>query len=277
MRVTVPHEWNPTRKDSFRGVNISNRDFKAKRKSKIDSKDLEKLNEYQKEENANADGEKKLDSWKQNSARQKKAQNCFKKAFCCITRKQTEKKKNYLSEKDNKVRKYESGSKSLLLKEEKLIEPKMLPPKDSKNKYKKTLVIDIEGTQIYSIATDLKTLDSKKHFYDFTIEILNSDDIKLGQGVNLRPSLSYFLEEAAKICEIIFWTAGKKSIYQKMLDIIDPKNLASHRLFKEYCKHTEFGWQKNFNQLNRDPGTVILIECYSISRDVYPYNIIELQ
>ena len=39
VRVTVPNQFNPVRRDSFRGVSISNRDIKAKRKSKIDSKD----------------------------------------------------------------------------------------------------------------------------------------------------------------------------------------------------------------------------------------------
>ena len=156
------------------------------------------------------------------------------------------------------------------------MEAKLLPPKDPKMKDKKTLVIDIEGTLIFSLATDMDTLKKKRSQYDYTLEILNSEDIKIGLGVKMRPSLTLFLQELGKICEIIFWTAGKKSIYQKILDIIDPTGVASHRLFKEYCKHTKFGWHKNLNLLNRDPGTVILIECYSISRDFYPYNTIEI-
>ncbi len=54
-------------------------------------------------------------------------------------------------------------------------------------------------------------------------------------GLNRRPHLQEFLEEAAQMFELAVFTAGNRVYADGMISFIDPKGLISHRLFREHC------------------------------------------
>jgi CTD small phosphatase-like protein 2 len=63
---------------------------------------------------------------------------------------------------------------------------------------------------------------------------------KIEAGVNIRPYAQMFLEELAKICEVVVFTASHECYANVVLNYLDPhKKLISHRLFREHCWQTE--------------------------------------
>lgn len=119
-----------------------------------------------------------------------------------------------------------------------------------------TVVLDLDETLIHCNETLTIPFDVKLNIKFPTGE-------KIDAGVNIRPHANYFLQELAKVCEVIVFTASHECYANVVLDYLDPKQeLISHRLFRDHCWQTEEGvYVKDLRVLkNRSLDSVVLVD-----------------
>ena len=141
-----------------------------------------------------------------------------------------------------------------------------------KQKYKYTIVIDIDETLGHFIQNEVK----KKYFhnYGYIIEnnnnkILfkpnNKDKIKVGIFL-IRPFAKYFLEKLNNLFfEIVIFSAGTKEYCDKILDILDiNNNIIKYRLYRSHLSLRNINNDvKDLSLLGRDLSKVIMIDNFS--------------
>jgi len=75
-----------------------------------------------------------------------------------------------------------------------------------------------------------------------------------------------FLFEMSKIYEIVVFTASVSLYANPLLDLLDTRNVISHRLFREHCTFVDGSYVKDLSRLGRGMGDVIIIDnsknCY---------------
>lgn len=103
----------------------------------------------------------------------------------------------------------------------------LLPPKIKKMEKKKTLVLDLDETLVHAKFTE-KVEGTPDH--SFTIKINNTE---LPTHLWIRPGAEDFIVEMAKYYELVIFTASRPTYADRAIDIIDPKNLISHRLYRD--------------------------------------------
>ena len=141
-----------------------------------------------------------------------------------------------------------------------------------RQKYKYTIVIDIDETLGHFIQNEVK----KKYFhnYGYIIEnnnnkILfkpnNKDKIKVGIFL-IRPFAKYFLEKLNNLFfEIVIFSAGTKAYCDKILDILDiNNNIIKYRLYRSHLSLRNINNDvKDLSLLGRDLSKVIMIDNFS--------------
>ena len=141
-----------------------------------------------------------------------------------------------------------------------------------RQKYKYTIVIDIDETLGHFIQNEVK----KKYFhnYGYIIEnnnnkILfkpnNKDKIKVGIFL-IRPFAKYFLEKLNNLFfEIVIFSAGTKEYCDKILDILDiNNNIIKYRLYRSHLSLRNINNDvKDLSLLGRDLSKVIMIDNFS--------------
>jgi CTD small phosphatase-like protein 2 len=149
-----------------------------------------------------------------------------------------------------------------------------LPPlsKESKQKYKYTIVIDIDETLGHFIQNEIKTKYFMNYGYiidDNTNKILfklnNKDKIKVGMFL-VRPYAKYFLEKLNNLFfEIVIFSAGTKEYCDKVLDILDiNNNIIKYRLYRTHLSLRNINNDvKDLSLLGRDLSKVIMIDNFS--------------
>jgi Dullard-like phosphatase family protein len=149
-----------------------------------------------------------------------------------------------------------------------------LPPFSSENinKYKYTIVLDIDETLGHFIYNDIKA----KYFHNYGYLILdnnnkflfksdNKDKIKAGLFL-IRPYAKFFLEKINNLFfEIVMFSAGTKEYCDKVLDILDiNNNLIKYRLYRTHLSLRNINNDvKDLSLLGRDLSKVIMIDNYS--------------
>lgn len=78
--------------------------------------------------------------------------------------------------------------------------------------------------------------------------------------VLIRPGCREFLEEMAKIYEVVIYTASLSQYADPLMDIIDPQRLCTARLFREHCTQMDGVYVKDLSKLGRSLGNLILID-----------------
>ncbi|KAK8502337.1 hypothetical protein V6N12_002053 [Hibiscus sabdariffa] len=96
----------------------------------------------------------------------------------------------------------------------------------------KTIVLDLDETLVHS------SPDPPPKIYDFMIKP-NIYRVGMNFYVLKRPGVDEFLEAISKKYEVVVFTAGLEPYASLLLDILDPKGLISHRLYRDSCKQSD--------------------------------------
>lgn len=65
----------------------------------------------------------------------------------------------------------------------------------------------------------------------------------------------------SKRFELVLYTAASKEYAKSVIQVLDPRGkLFSHRLFRDSCLETSFGFTKPLEPLNRDMNKIILVD-----------------
>ncbi len=78
--------------------------------------------------------------------------------------------------------------------------------------------------------------------------------------VAVRPGTLEFLQEMSKHYEIVIFTASLSKYATPLLDILDPDELCTSRLFREHCQYIDMTYMKDMSKLGRRIEDVILID-----------------
>ncbi|OMO82727.1 NLI interacting factor [Corchorus olitorius] len=142
-----------------------------------------------------------------------------------------------------------------------------LPPlvSSSSSEIKGTIVLDLDETLVHSI------LGPAPPRYDFMV----SRDID-GTTVNFyvlkRPGVDEFLEMISKKYEVVVFTAGHVAYASKVLDILDPKGLISHRFYRDSCKQVRGKFIKDLSGMGRDMRKIVIVDDNPNSFTLQPEN-----
>ncbi|KAL8270915.1 hypothetical protein Esti_005169 [Eimeria stiedai] len=127
-----------------------------------------------------------------------------------------------------------------------------LPPQLPKDKGKKTLVLDLDETLVRSTF-------AKPAFYTFVIKV-ELDGKERPIYINKRPGVTLFLNEVAKLFEVVIFTASVSKYADPVVDQLDPTKLCSWRLFREYCTYMDGVFVKDLSLLGRDLKNIVIID-----------------
>lgn len=102
-------------------------------------------------------------------------------------------------------------------------------------KGRKTLVLDLDETLVHS---SFKAPTGREAPADIVLPV----DIE-GRICNVyilvRPGCVKFLNEMSKYYEVVIFTASLSKYADPLMDIIDQKNVAPQRLFREHCTFSD--------------------------------------
>lgn len=75
----------------------------------------------------------------------------------------------------------------------------------------------------------------------------------------------------AKLYELIVFTASPRAYADKMIDLIDPSNTISHRLYREHCiLYSKRTFLKDLRVLGRDMREIIFVDVYLLTYRIIP-------
>nr|KJB66870.1 hypothetical protein B456_010G162000 [Gossypium raimondii] len=93
-----------------------------------------------------------------------------------------------------------------------------------------------------------------------------------------RPGVDEFLEAISKKYEVLVFTAGLEPYASLLLDILDPKGLISHRLYRDSCKQLGQGrFIKDLSKIGRDLKQVVIVDDNPKSYTLQPANAIPIK
>lgn len=134
----------------------------------------------------------------------------------------------------------------------------LLPEQTESMRGRKTLVLDLDETLVHSCFQPVPNSD-------FIIPIV-IEGVKHTVYVLKRPFVDDFLYEMSKIYEIVIFTASVALYANPLLDLLDPRRVIQHRLFREHCTFVDGSYVKDLSRLGRDMGDTIIIDnsknCY---------------
>ncbi|KAH1055935.1 hypothetical protein J1N35_034000 [Gossypium stocksii] len=146
---------------------------------------------------------------------------------------------------------------------------RLLPPLAS---YKtRTIVLDLDETLVHS------SQDPPPKTYDFMIKP-SIYGLRMNFYVLKRPGVDEFLEAISKKYEVVVFTAGLEPYASLLLDILDPKGLISHRLYRDSCKQLGRGrFIKDLSKIGRDLKQVVIVDDNPKSYTLQPANAIPIK
>lgn len=127
----------------------------------------------------------------------------------------------------------------------------LLEPQNVSDFGKNTLVLDLDETLVHS---SFSVLDA-----DLTLDI-NVDRQKFKIYVLKRPGLEEFLQKCCELFEVVIFTASLSVYADPLLDILDPHNQISFRLFRESCSYVNGTYIKDLSKLGRDLKKVVIVD-----------------
>ena len=122
-----------------------------------------------------------------------------------------------------------------------------LPP-INKNKYKYTLVVDLDETLVHYVEEEDKAY------------------------VQVRPFADYFLNELGKYFEIVIFTAAAEDYADIVLKELDKNNNVSYKLYRKHTNQSNGIFLKDLNKLGRDINKVCIIDNNKENFGLQPEN-----
>ena len=154
---------------------------------------------------------------------------------------------NEIDNKDNKLEKY------------------LLPPKSEDKINLKTLVLDLDETLAHG-----QNIPFSSPKNQLTIEC-KLNDINTTIYFKIRPGVKEFLRKMSKLYEIVIFTASVEEYAKMLINVIDTKNICSHKLYREQCTYENFLYIKDLRKLGRDLKDIIIIDnspnAYSLNKE----------
>ncbi|GMI44590.1 hypothetical protein TrCOL_g2371 [Triparma columacea] len=117
-------------------------------------------------------------------------------------------------------------------------------PTMESGKEKLCLVLDLDETLVHS---SFRAVEGA----DFVIPV-RIEDVVHYVYVMKRPWVDSFLAALAPYYELVVYTASLNKYADPLLDLLDPKGLIEHRLFRESCVQWGGNYVKDLSILNRD-------------------------
>lgn len=150
----------------------------------------------------------------------------------------------------------------------------LLPNQSGKYKGRLTVVLDMDETLIHSEFIDVLDTalysQTKESAPDRFLEGVEPDK---GILVHQRPFLNEFLEAMGRHFEPVVFTAANEDYASAVLDLIDPLNHITARLYRDStseCQGTNF--VKDLSRLGRDLTRVVLVDNNLLSFIACPNN-----
>ncbi|TPX36333.1 hypothetical protein SmJEL517_g01532 [Synchytrium microbalum] len=138
------------------------------------------------------------------------------------------------------------------LTKEQLARPCVLPRR-TRSTPKITLVLDLDETLVHCSTASIEASD-----INFPVEF---NDQSYHVSGRLRPFCREFLEGAARMFEVVVFTASQKIYAEKVLNILDPeKKLIKYRLFRDSCLLVYGNYLKDLTILNRDMMKMVIVD-----------------
>ena len=154
---------------------------------------------------------------------------------------------NEIDNKDNKLEKY------------------LLPPKSEDKINLKTLVLDLDETLAHGQNIPFS---SPKNQLKIECKL---NDINTTIYFKIRPGVKEFLRKMSKLYEIVIFTASVEEYAKMLINLIDTKNICSHKLYREQCTYENFLYIKDLRKLGRDLKDIIIIDnspnAYSLNKE----------
>ena len=122
-----------------------------------------------------------------------------------------------------------------------------LPPINN-NKYKYTLVVDLDETLVHYVEEEDKAY------------------------VQVRPFADYFLNELGKYFEIVIFTAAAEDYADIVLKELDKNNSVSYKLYRKHTNQSNGIFLKDLNKLGRDINKVCIIDNNKENFGLQPEN-----
>lgn len=144
----------------------------------------------------------------------------------------------------------------------------LLEPLLPENIGKKCLVLDLDETLVHS---SFKFVEDA----DFVVRIL-IDKAVHRVYVKKRPGVDQFLEACARLYEVVVFTASLAKYADAVLDVLDPKGLVAHRLFRESCVLSGRIYVKDLSKLGRRMNETIIVDNSRHSFAFQPQNAVPI-
>ena len=116
----------------------------------------------------------------------------------------------------------------------------------------KTLVMNIDETLVHS---KFGKFEDANKFFSFR---LGTEYFAI--SIYKRPYLDKFLEYAFKHFEVVFYTTSIFEYASKVIDLLDPQNLAVGTLFRDSCLVRDELFIKTIDRLQREPSEIIMLD-----------------
>ena len=135
----------------------------------------------------------------------------------------------------------------LILLEKNKVKPPFLPELDT-NKYKYTLVLDLDETLVHYI-------EEENSAY-----------------VQVRPYADYFLKELSPFFEIVLFTAAEEDYTDIVLKELNKNNYITHILCRKYTELNNGSYIKDLSKLGRDLSKVVIVDNNKDNFSLQPEN-----
>ncbi len=110
-----------------------------------------------------------------------------------------------------------------------------LPPMDT-NKYKYTLVLDLDETLVHYIE------EKDRHY------------------VQVRPFAEFFISEMGKYFELVIFTSAEEEYANIVLEEIDKNKVITHKLYRRHVEYNDGLCLKDLDKIGRDVKKVCIID-----------------
>jgi len=130
-----------------------------------------------------------------------------------------------------------------------------------------TVVLDLDETLSHCRLEPLENLRP-----DFSVQF---EESKATGYVYVRPHARLFLEAAARLFEVVVFTASSKSYADQVLDQLDPgRQCISTRLYRPHCVERSGAFLKDLRRMGRRMDRCLLVDNSPVSLALCPDNAI---
>lgn len=143
--------------------------------------------------------------------------------------------------------------------------PQLLPPAAPNHGDRLTVVLDLDETLVHCRLDPIPAATE-----NFTVTFEDTDALGL---VYVRPFVRLFLEIAARLFELVVFTASSQVYADQVLDRLDPEGKCiSARLYRQHCTEAAGVFFKDMRPLGRPRERSILVDNSPVSLMICPDN-----